>query len=88
MIALFKDGTAVRCESYKAIESGVILCADDDREDVIGFAPDGELRYIVPDEAYEPPEGGESDAASDGATRVSYEAFGWPWFSITARRAD
>ncbi|WP_158237357.1 hypothetical protein [Halegenticoccus soli] len=38
MIALSEDGTTVRCASYGAVETGVALCADEDR------GADGEKR--------------------------------------------
>jgi len=49
MRAICNDGLAIECRSYKAIETGVVLCADEDREEVVGFVPHDELKYVLPD---------------------------------------
>lgn len=45
-----KDGTTVACENFTAIDSGVLLTEDLERERVVGFVPHGQLRYVLPTE--------------------------------------
>lgn len=49
MRAILTDDTTIHCGGFKAIEHGVVLTEDEDRDDVIGFVPYGELRYIFPE---------------------------------------
>jgi hypothetical protein len=83
VIALCKDGLTLSCESYKSIEDGVVLCADEDREDVVGFVPHDELKYIVPEEALRRALDADEGTTTDDEYSVSYESFGVPWFSAT-----
>lgn len=50
MRAILTDGTTVHCGGFKAIEHGVVLTEDEDRDDVIGFVPYDELRYVFPEQ--------------------------------------
>jgi predicted flap endonuclease-1-like 5' DNA nuclease len=51
MKAICTDGTEIECENFKAIDGGVLLTKDRKRKKVIGFVPNDDLRYVVPDEA-------------------------------------
>jgi len=50
MRAILTDDTTIHCGGFKAIEHGVVLTEDEDRDDVIGFVPYDELRYIFPEQ--------------------------------------
>ncbi|RDI72279.1 helix-hairpin-helix domain-containing protein [Halopelagius longus] len=45
------NGPTVACGNFKAIEEGVLLFEDAERERVIGFVPYGELRFVLPSDA-------------------------------------
>ena len=98
MRAICNDGLAIECRSYKAIETGVVLCADEDREEVVGFVPHDELKYVLPDglaseveaameeteAAVAGTDGGDPTRAdADGRMAFSSELFGVPWFSAS-----
>ena len=51
MKAICADGTEIECENFKAIDSGVLLTKDRKRNKVIGFVPNDDLRYVVPEDA-------------------------------------
>jgi predicted flap endonuclease-1-like 5' DNA nuclease len=53
MKAICEDELVIDCTEYKAIESGVILMGDEDRNDVIAFVPSEKLEYLLPDEVVE-----------------------------------
>ena len=48
------DGMTVQCDSFRAIDSGVLLFTKDDeeREDAIGFVPMRSLQYVLPADAF------------------------------------
>ena len=50
MKAICTDGTEIECENFRAIDSGVLLTKDRKRNKVIGFVPNGDLRYVVPED--------------------------------------
>lgn len=50
MKAICADGTEIECENFKAIDSGVLLTKDRKRNEVIGFVPNDDLRYVVPED--------------------------------------
>lgn len=56
MKVICTDGTAITCESFRAVDSGVLLFdepeseRDDEEAGAIGFVPITELRYVLPDE--------------------------------------
>jgi len=50
MRAILTDDTIIHCGGFKAIEHGVVLTEDEDRDDVIGFVPYDELRYVLPEQ--------------------------------------
>lgn len=58
MKAVLKDGTEIKCESYRTANSGLILFDDKDRDELAGFIPYDELRVVAPDD-YEPKDRGE-----------------------------
>ncbi|MFB6155137.1 MAG: hypothetical protein ABEJ22_04520, partial [Haloferacaceae archaeon] len=66
MRAILTDGHTVPCENFKAIDSGVVLFEDDDRERVSGFVPHDRLVAILPDDAAT---GVAEAAAPDESTR-------------------
>ncbi|PSP72990.1 hypothetical protein BRC86_11005 [Halobacteriales archaeon QS_3_64_16] len=50
MKAICADGTEIECENFRAIDSGVLLTKDRKRNKVIGFVPNSDLRYVVPED--------------------------------------
>jgi|GEM_PF-6418813 len=50
MKAICTDETVIDCANFKAVDSGVVLTADEEREEVIGFVPRERLVYLLPDE--------------------------------------
>jgi hypothetical protein len=65
MRVVLTDGSELSCRNFKAIGSGVLLTKDKKRKKVVGFVPNHQLRYVVPDDL-EPTVGG-------GATRGETE---------------
>jgi hypothetical protein len=57
MRVVLTDGSELSCRNFKAIGSGVLLTKDKKRKKVIGFVPNHQLRYVVPDDL-EPTVGG------------------------------
>jgi predicted flap endonuclease-1-like 5' DNA nuclease len=53
MKAICDDGLVIDCAGYKAIDSGVVLTADEDRDHVVGFVPNERLEYLLPDDVAE-----------------------------------
>jgi predicted flap endonuclease-1-like 5' DNA nuclease len=53
MKAICDDGLVIDCAGYKAIDSGVVLTADEDRDHVVGFVPNDRLEYLLPDDVAE-----------------------------------
>lgn len=53
MKAICEDGLVIDCAGYKAIDSGVVLTADEDRDHVIAFVPNERLAYLLPDDLAE-----------------------------------
>jgi len=50
MRVVLTDGSELSCRNFKAIDSGVLLTKDKKRKKVIGFVPNHQLRYVVPDD--------------------------------------
>ena len=50
MQAILTSGHTIECANFKAIDSGVVLTADEKRKQVIGFVPNERLAYVVPDD--------------------------------------
>lgn len=50
MRVVLRDGTEFSCRNFKAIESGVLLTKDKKRKKVIGFVPNHQVKYVVPDD--------------------------------------
>lgn len=48
LTAVCEGGVTVDCENFTAIDGGVLLTADLERDRVIGFVPYEELRFVVP----------------------------------------
>lgn len=48
LTAVCEGGVTIGCENFTAIEGGVLLTADPERDRVIGFVPHRELRFVVP----------------------------------------
>lgn len=53
MKAICEDELVIDCAGYKAIDSGVVLMGDEERDDVIAFIPSEKLEYLLPDEVVE-----------------------------------
>lgn len=53
MKAICRNGVVVDCGGFKATDTGVVLTADEDRDEVIGFLPNERLAYLFPDEVLE-----------------------------------
>lgn len=49
MRAICADGTTFDCATIKAVRGGVLLFDDEEREQVSGFVPSQQLRYVIPD---------------------------------------
>ena len=62
MRVVLTDGSELSCRNFKAIDSGVLLTKDKKRKKVVGFVPNHQLRYVLPDDL-EPTVGGEATPA-------------------------
>jgi len=69
MQAICEDGTTVTCKQCKAIEAGVLLFADREREELVGFIPHRQLRYLLPDDVG--PGSADRAAGAESARRAS-----------------
>lgn len=67
------NGPTVACGGFKAIERGVLLFEDAERERVAGFVPYGELRFVLPTNGDTRPSATNA-AESDGSQRGEMEA--------------
>ena len=47
------DGTSIGCGGFTAIDGGVLLTEDRERERVFGFVPNEEVRFVLPTETVE-----------------------------------
>jgi len=50
MQAILTSGHTIECANFKAIDSGVVLTADEKRKQTVGFVPNERLAYVVPDD--------------------------------------
>ena len=66
MKAICRDGVVVHCRGFKTVDTGVVLTADADREEVIGFLPNERLAYLLPDEVAERERAAGRLAGADG----------------------
>jgi outer membrane biosynthesis protein TonB len=53
MKAMLRNGRTLDVGGFKAVDAGVVLTADREREEVVGFLPYDQLTVIVPDEVAE-----------------------------------
>jgi hypothetical protein len=65
MTVVCTDGTEIGCTNFKAVESGVLLTDDLEKNRVFGFVSHDEVRFVLPAETADRVVDGEEDAFDD-----------------------
>jgi hypothetical protein len=76
MKVVLTDGFSFDVGNYKAVEGGLVLTDDEERENVVGFLPYDSVQFVLPDEVAEQRElarqsGGQTVGQADQAPRQS-----------------
>jgi hypothetical protein len=80
MKAICTDGTTVDCQSYKPLDTGVVLFEDENQERQRAFVPINALQYIIPDDV--------QPGGVPGQVRSAQPAMGTATGTATGRFGD